>query len=104
MLKTHKTAIGKILLDVAPTLIGSISRHFLKGGKTKLGVYLTALSTLSIKFFFDIDLPVAAASPEAIPAVAKAGLIAGTVVGGVGLGHDIFKKVRGIVKDIRNIL
>jgi hypothetical protein len=103
MKKLHKNLIGKMLLDIAPTLIGSVSKHFLKGGKTKLGVYLTALSTLSIKFFFDIDLESAAANPAALPGLAKAALGAGGVALGVGVGHDIFKKARGILKDVKNI-
>ena len=91
--KKHKTLIGKFLLDVTPTLIGSILRHFLKGGKTKLGVYLIGLSTLSIKFFFDIDTQVAAVNPAVVPAAAKVAI--GT--GGALLGIGIFKDVKNIL-------
>lgn len=104
MQKRHKTVIGKILLDLAPTLIGSTLRHFGKGGKTKLGVYLIGLSTLSIKFFFDIDLELAAANPEVLPGLAKAAIGAGGVALAVGVGHDLVKKGIGIFKDIRDAL
>ena len=104
MEKKQKQMIGKILLDIMPTLIGSVSRNFLKGGKTKLGVYLIALSSLSIKFFFDIDLELAAANPSVVPVAAKAVLGSGGVVLGVGLVHDLIKKGLGIFKDVKNIL
>ncbi len=103
MKKSQKNLLGKVLLEVAPTLIGSTLKQFGKGGKTKLGVYLIALSTLSIKFFFDLDLPVASANPEVIHPVAKAALVLGTGALGVGIGHDLVKKGKGIFGDIRKL-
>ena len=104
MKKKRKNLIGKMLLDITPTIIGSLLRHFGKGGKTKLGVYLTGLSAILIKYAFDIDLELAASNPGALPAVAKAALSAGGLALSVGLGHDLFKKAKGIFKDIRDVL
>ena len=88
-----KKAIMKILLtDGLPFIL----KTFLSG-KTKLGVYILALTWASAKFFFDVDLPAGVELPPeaiggALPLPVKIGTAAGTGILGIGMIHDLIKK------------
>lgn len=99
--RKSRKIIGRLLLEVAPIIIGSILKQFFKGGKTKLGVYLLAIVTLSINYFFDIDTAIATVNLEALPVAAKAGAVVSTSILGLGIGHDVVKKSKNVLKDIR---
>ena len=95
----QKKELVKKLLPI----IGVIVKQFLTGGKTKLGIYILAVTTLSLNYFAGIDPTLASAKPEILPALAKVGMAVGGTVLSVGVGHDVIKKGKGIASSIRDL-
>lgn len=88
---------NKILLVLQ--ILAMVLRVFAQGGKTKLGLYLLAVTGISIKFVAGIDIPVAEEVPGDLPLAAKAGAVSGGVLMAVGILHDLLKKADAITKE-----
>jgi len=99
MNKKVKSELARLL----PPILGVIIRELFKG-KTKTGVYVLGLSTLTLKYLLGVPLEVAEVNPEVVPTLGKVAVGAGTALLGVGIGHDLIKKGKGIVKGIKDVL
>ncbi len=93
-----KNILGRYL----PPILGVIIRELFKG-KTKTGVYILGLSTLTLKFL-GVPIEVADTNPEMIPTAAKVAVGTGTAVLGVGIVHDLIKKGKGIANGIKDVI
>ena len=85
---------GAMILRIALTLLKTFT-----AGKTKTGLYLTAIA-IAIAKMYGIDVPQMDLSGA--PLAAQAAGIAGSLVMIIGVGHDLFKKVRTGIKGIRD--
>lgn len=92
----------KLLRSIFP-IVAIIVREFFKG-KTKLGVYILGVTTLSLKFFLDVDPQIAAVKPSIVPVVAKVATYIGSGTLAVGVGHDLIKKSKKIIGGIKDYL
>jgi len=95
----HKKKIVKNLIPI----LGVVVKEFLTGGKTKLGIYILTVATLSLKYWAGMDIDVASAIPSAVPPVLKTALTVGSGVLGIGVGHDLIKKGKNIFNSIKKI-
>jgi len=93
-----KKIIGPILAEVIPVLIKQATE-----GKTKLGVYLLGIFSLSMTFFIGgeagdqitIGTDIVLKSSPNIPAVFKLIGGAGARALGIGVAHDLVKRTKG---------
>lgn len=94
--KEKKTLIALALKEILPLVLTT----FLQG-KTKLGVYILALTYATAKYTFGVDLP--EPDPSKIPTTVDVGVGVGALTVGIGLVHDLIKKGALIAGGIKAI-
>lgn len=107
MEKKSKEIIRDILHEIGPVLLEN-----LVNGKTKLGVYLIGIFSLSMNFFYGAEIDTALAEcakieisqavgkmPRTMKAIAGAGVAALSI----GVLHDLVKRTKGGFGLFKNI-
>lgn len=88
---------SNIIVAILKNVVPVVGREFVRGGKTKLGLYILISAYAAAKFFFGIEIPIQGSEMEAARSLpVAAGVSVGVVLTVVGLGHDLYKKQKAI--------